>query len=251
MSILKNIRIVLVEPQHPGNIGQAARAMKTMGLERLFLVNPKNFPCQEAFYRAAHADDVVRKANVVASFQEAIADCSVVFGTSVRERILAQTLLFPRDAAEKIIRDFHQEEVAIVFGCEQSGLNNEDLERCQFHIKIPSVDEYSSLNLAAAVQVMAYEIRMASLSSLQQNRLSNQRSPLATTEDMEKFYQHLRETMIDIEFLDLRHPRKMIKRFRQIYNRAILDKEDLNLLRGMLTAVQRNVLKRQKGKDCL
>lgn len=235
MILSNRIRVVLVEPQHPGNIGQAARAMKTMGLSRLYLVNPARFPDREAFYRASRADDVVKNAVITKNLSEAVLDCGVLLGTSGRDRIMSQTKINPREAADKIVHDFKREEVALIFGCEKCGLNNEMMQQCHFQITIPSVEEYSSLNLAAAVQVIAYEIRMASLAS---TRKDSPKSLLATQQDLNGFYQHLRETMVLIQFLDIRHPRKMMERFRQIYNRALLDKEDINLLRGMLTATE-------------
>jgi len=240
VNLLNNVRIVLVNPQHPGNIGMAARAMKNMGLSQLYLVNPKDFPSKEALYRASRADDVVEAAIIKNSLKEAVSDCSLVLGTSTRERIMSQTILNPREAALKITTVFQQEKTAIVFGCETFGLVNEDLELCQFQITIPSIKRYSSLNLASAVQVICYELRMSCLEKEIQSEKISRTTPLASAAELDGFYNHLKQTMIHIDFLNPECPRKMMERFRQIFNRALLDQEDVNLLRGMLSAIEKN-----------
>lgn len=238
--LLNNVRIVLVKPQHPGNIGMAARAMKNMGLSQLYLVDPKDFPSREALYRASHADDVVEAAIVKNSLKEAISDCSLVLGTSTRERIMSQPILTSREAALKITTQFSAEKIAIIFGCETFGLVNEDLELCQFQIKIPSVERYSSLNLASAVQVICYELRMSCIEERIPTKSKQDASGLASAAELNGFYEHLKQTMINIHFLNPDRPRKMMERFHQIFNRALLDQEDINLLRGMLSTIEKD-----------
>jgi len=240
--MFKNIRIVLVNPSHPGNIGAAARAMKTMGVERLYLVNPERFPDIEAYYRASRADDVVNNAVVTSSLEEALKGSALVLGTSARDREMPQPMLNPRQAAEKVISEYGGDvEIAMVFGCEKYGLSNEDLLRCHYHIKIPSVDNYSSLNLAAAVQVITYELRMAQLSQLvapQDVKKNNKQ--LSTVDELEGLYKHIEEAMIAVGFFDPQKPRRMMSRIRQIFNRAQLDKDDVDLLRGMMKSTARS-----------
>lgn len=234
---LDKIRIVLVETSHPGNIGSAARAMKIMGLSRLVLVNPKKFPDPKANELGSRADDILEDARVVETLNEALQGCSLVIGMSVRDRIMPQTMMNPREAANKIIGEYSSHEsIALVFGRESSGLKNEELECCPFQVKIPAAGHYSSLNLAAAVQVMAYEILMAALgdSGPQEEARDD-----ASFEEMEGLYNHFEKTATAVGFLNLQNPRRMMPRIRQIFNRARLDKEDVNLLRGFLVAINK------------
>ncbi len=232
---LDKIRVILVETSHPGNIGSSARAMKIMGLENLILVNPKVFPDPKANELASHADDILENAVVVGTLDEALEGCTLVIGMSARDRIMPQTVLTPRIAAEKIVEEYEtHKNIALVFGRENSGLKNHELERCPFQVKIPAMSDYSSLNLAAAVQVIAYEIYSASLEDAIQNEGQIE---LATADEMAKLYQNIEETMAEIGFLKPNNPRRMMPRIRQIFNRARLDREDVNLFRGMMVAI--------------
>ncbi len=235
--MLERTRIVLVNTSHPGNIGSAARAMKTMGLSELYLVAPLEFPHPKALEMASGADDIVNQAIIVETLDEAIHDCSLVIGTSARSRTIPWPLVAPREAAAKIKQEAANAQTAIVFGREQSGLSNEELQRCHLHVQIPANPEYSSLNLSAAVQVIAYELRVASLdeSSLPQEEWDYR---LATADEMEKFFNHLQEVMIEIDFLKMNAPRKLMTRLRRLFLRTRPDVMEMNILRGLLSAVQ-------------
>ena len=229
-----NIRIVLINTSHPGNIGAVARAMKVMGLENLYLVEPKEFPCAEATARASGADDVLAKAVVCHSLPEALAGCRYVVGTSARSRNIAWPLLTPRESAEKLTAESESGEVALVFGREHSGMTNEELESCHELVNIPSNPEYSSLNIAAAVQVLAYEVMLADGAS----KPEQEKRDLATADEMESFYGHLETTLTELQFLDPNQPRKLMRRLRRLFNRAEPDKTEMNILRGILSAAQ-------------
>ncbi len=239
-----NIRIVLVNTSHPGNIGGVARAMKNMGLSRLYLVEPKLFPHEEARWRSASALDVLESAVVVSSLEEAIGDCQFVVGTSARERRIPWPLLDPRQCAAKLAVTSDQDQVAMLFGREDRGLTNEELQACNLHLNIPTSADYSSLNLAMAVQIVCYELRMA-VSDAPVSPEQHWDSPFSTAENMEKFYEHLEETLVDIEFLDPAAPRQLMPRLRRLYNRVRLDEMELNILRGILTETQKQVRRRQ------
>ncbi len=236
-----NIRIVLVNPSHPGNIGGAARAMKNMGLRQLVLVAPRKFPHEEAEWRAASAVDLLEQAVVVESLAEAIADCQLVIGTSARGRRIPWPVLDPRRCAEEVQASVaRDEQVALVFGREDSGLTNEELQTCNLHLHIPSHEDYPSLNLAMAVQVVSYELRMLALDGqLPQASTDEWDAPFSTMENMERFYQHLEQTLVQIEFLDPAAPRQLMARLRRLYGRVRLDEMELNILRGILTETQR------------
>ena len=238
-----NARMVLVETSHPGNIGAAARAMKVMGLHRLYLVNPRQYPSAEATARASGADDVLAQATVCASLDEALTGCSLVVGASARLRRLSVPQWDPRECAEQLTREMSVNglgsEVAVVFGREHSGLTNDELGRCHRLVHIPSNPDYSSLNLAAAVQVMAYELRMAAIAGVARPAADEQPEPLATADDMARFYRHLQQTLEQIGFLDPENPRIMMQRLRRLFNRARPSEVEMNILRGILTAAQR------------
>lgn len=235
--MLNNIRIVLIGTSHPGNIGSAARAMKTMGLSELYLVSPLKFPHPKAQEMASAATDVVEQAVVVETLEEAVADCNLVVGTSTRSRKIPWPILSPREFAEKAAQESHKNKIAVIFGREQSGLTNEELHRCHFHIQIPSNPVYSSLNLASAVQVIAYELRVASELKV----TSDWDYQLATQKEMDGFYEHLEKVLIDIDFLKATAPRQLMTRLRRLYNRAGPDEMEVNILRGMLTAIERKL----------
>lgn len=237
--MLDHIRIVLINTSHPGNIGSAARAIKTMGLSQLYLVEPKDFPHPKANEMASGAVDILENAVVTTCLDEAIADCTLVIGTSARNRAIPWPLLSPRQMAEKLVGEPAQGDIAILFGREQSGLTNEELQRCNFHIQIPANPEYSSLNLAAAVQVVAYEIR-ASMTA-DDKILEEWDYRLANADEMEKLFTHLQNVLIEIDFLKLNAPRKLMTRLRRLFFRARPDIMEMNILRGFLTAVQHSL----------
>lgn len=239
--MLDRTRIVLINTSHPGNIGSVARAMKTMGLEELYLVSPQQFPHDKATEMASGATDVLEKATVVETLDEAIADCTLVVGTSARMRSIPWPLFTPREMAEKVKQEPDNSQTAILFGRESTGLLNEELQRCHFHIHIPANPVYSSLNIAAAVQVLAYELRMASLET---NLFADSWDyRLANADEMEKFFQHLEQVLVEIDFLKLSTPRKLMTRFRRLFLRTRPDVMEMNMLRGMLTSVQETIKK--------
>ncbi len=234
--MLERTRIVLVNTSHPGNIGGAARAMKTMGLEELYLVAPEEFPHPKAVEMASSAGDILDNAVVVTHLDEAIADCTLVIGASARSRTIPWPLVTPRQLAEQIRAEAPDSVTAILFGREQSGLSNEELQRCHVHVQIPANPAYSSLNIAQAVQVIAYELRIASLNELSVNEEWDYR--LATADEMEKFFNHLQEVLVEIDFLKMNAPRKLMTRLRRLFFRTRPDVMEMNILRGMLTAIQ-------------
>nr|MBO2489370.1 tRNA (cytosine(32)/uridine(32)-2'-O)-methyltransferase TrmJ [Gammaproteobacteria bacterium] len=229
-------RIVLVDTQHPGNIGASARAMKNMGLRELYLVRPKCFPDPDAFARASGADDILERARICHTLDEAIAECGLVVGTSARQRHLPWQIVEPRECAARIAQEIQTGHVAIVFGSERYGLTNEELTRCNMLVTIPTSAEYSSLNLAMAVQVIAYEIWLATRPGAPQPPPRD--VPLATAEEMTRFYAHLEEVLELIEFRDRTGRGHLMTRIRRLFNRANLDQNEVNILRGILTAVQ-------------
>ncbi len=230
-----SIRIVLVGTTHPGNIGAVARAMKNMGLSDLRLVRPKYFPHEEATARASGASDILDKAAVTATLAEALTDCVYVAGASARSRTINWPCMGPRDCAERMMLESRQGPVACVFGPEKTGLHNEDLDLCHTLLTIPTDPGFSSLNLAMAVQVIAYELRVASL--LDEGPSFDVEAPPASSDEMEHFYTHLEQVLRDIEFLDPDNPRHLMRRMRRLFIRARPDKNEINILRGILSAV--------------
>lgn len=239
----RQIRIVLVGTSHPGNIGAAARAMKTMCLDQLVLVNPVAFPHAEASARAAGAADVLEQARVVPSLDAALAGCVLVAGTSARRRGLAPPGLSPRDCIRELIAVSPDDDVAIVFGRERTGLTNLELDRCHCLAQIPSNPSYGSLNLAAAVQVMAYECLLAREGV---HPVARRARGHATTGEMEGLFAHLESAARDSGFLDPDSPRQLMRRFRHLFSRARLDAGDVNMLRGLLNALQ--ALRQTRGR---
>lgn len=237
---LDHIRIVLVNTSHPGNIGGAARAMKNMGLSKLVLVAPKEFPSAKAVWRAANALDVLDTIQVVDTLEEAVADCGLVIGTSARERRIPWPLFTPRECADRSWAESVQHDVAIVFGREDRGLTNEELHQCNYHLHIPANPDYSALNLSAAVQVVCYEMRVAMLTAQEGKapHFDDWDMPPASHKDVEYYYAHLEETLAKLGFLDPENPRQTMTRLRRLYSRIRLDKMELSILRGMLTATQ-------------
>jgi tRNA (cytidine32/uridine32-2'-O)-methyltransferase len=243
---LTKVKIVLVNTSHPGNIGAAARAMRNMGLQRLTLVEPLEFPSGVAVGRAASALGVLEGAEVVSDLKQAIADCSLVIGTSARSRSIPWPMLTPEQSAETVVKEARQAEVAIVFGREDSGLNNEELQQCHFHVQIPADSDYSSLNLAAAVMVLSYEIRKAALkladhSDREEYEYWDQAK--ATADQVEHFYDHLERVMVAINFHDPDNPRQLMQRMRRLFGRIRIDVMEMNILRGILTNIELNIRK--------
>jgi TrmH family RNA methyltransferase len=231
-----SIRIVLTGIAHPGNIGSAARAMKTMGLERLSLVAPQRFPATEATVMAAGADDVLDAARIHADVRSAVADCGLVIGTTVRARHLSWRTLEPREAAREIVAAAATSEVAVLFGAERSGLTNEELDLCQRLVTIPTGATYASLNVAMAVQVMSYEILLAGRDLPAAAAAAG--IPLASATEMERFYAHLEAVLEEIDFRDRTGEGHLMARLRRLFSRTVLDQNEVNILRGILTAVQ-------------
>ncbi len=237
---LNNIQIVLVETTHPGNIGGAARAMKNMGLQNLCLVAPKSYPDPKAVWRAASANDVLEHAKVVESLDDAIADCHFVVGTSARQRRIPWPVLDSRGSAAAISQLPENERIAILFGREDRGLTNEQLVLCNLHLQIPTSQDYSSLNIAMAVQIICYDLLIQSRKSEEiTHRESDWDSPFSTQVDMKRFYIHLEETLSDIGFLEPAAPRQLMPRLKRLFNRVRLDEMELNILRGILSESQK------------
>lgn len=244
---LDHIRVVLVEPRHPGNIGAAARALRTMGLSRLWLVAPARFPDPQAEWRAAGGVDVLRSTQVVATVDEAISDCSLVIGTSTRQRRIPWPVLSAPDAAAQIVAAPSARPIAILFGREASGLQNDELQRCHFHLQIDADPTYSSLNLAMAVQVVAYEIHRAALAAPSTGAAWD-RLP-ATVKEIEALLDHLETLLVEVEFLDPANPGQTMTRFRRLLARIHPDDTEVKMLRGVLTEIQRKLRRLRAGSD--
>lgn len=250
---LPNVRIVMMYTTHPGNIGAVARAMKNMAMWSLVLVAPKCYPDPEAVFRASNAIDVLDKAIVVETFEEAIADCGLVIGTSSRERAIPWPLLNPRDCAEKAYAEAGKHPVAIVFGREDRGLTNEELQRCDLHVHIPTNPLYPSLNVAMAVQLLCYEVRMAYLQAINSDDLSadpmqDWDAPLANAADVERFMEHLEITLTEMGVIKPRAPKQLMTRLRRLFTRARMDELEVSLMRGVLTSAQ-NWVKKGRASD--
>ncbi len=237
-SPLDNIRIVLSHTSHAGNIGAAARAMKTMGLKSLYLVNPRSFPDTEADVRAVSARDLLSQAKVCSSLDEALCDTVLAAALTARSREFPHNLHNARNGAEILLEHARQYPVALVFGAETAGLTSIEVSKCQLHIVIPANPDYSSLNLASAVQVMAYELRMAMSDTAPSAKCLD--LP-ATLNEIEWFYQHLETVMTRIDFFDLRQPKRLMQRIRRLFSRARLEKEEIQILRGILTAMEKKL----------
>lgn len=235
---LPNIRIVLVNTSHPGNIGAVARAMKNMCLSKLVLVEPKIFPSAEATARASGADDVLASTKVVGSLVDALAGCQLVVGASARLRSIEWPQVNPSDCAQLLFSEGGNTDVAVVFGREHAGLTNTELDLCHYLVNIPANPEYSSLNLAAAVQVVAYEILVASQRELTSGA---EQQDVVTVEKMDAYYQRLGQLINHCNFVDVngspRHHARILRRLRRLYNRARPTNEELNILHGILSAI--------------
>ncbi len=233
---LDHVRIVLSRTSHPGNIGAAARAMKTMGLSRLYLVRPEAFPDPIAEARASGASDVLDRARVVDSLEEALAGTVLAAAMTARRRELATPAKWAREAAGEVVALARDAEVALVFGNETSGLSNDELGLCHLPVMVPANPAYSSLNLGAAVQLMCYELRVAALDPGAAPFLAGQP---ASFEEVEGFYGHLERLMVEREFLDPDNPRKLMARIRRLFGRVRLEREEVGILRGLLSALEK------------
>ncbi|MBU2979169.1 tRNA (cytosine(32)/uridine(32)-2'-O)-methyltransferase TrmJ [Alteromonas sp. C1M14] len=236
--MLDNIKIVLVNTSHTGNIGSAARAMKTMGLSQLYLVDPVKAPDGHSSALAAGAGDVLANAKTVDTLQEAVADCGLVIGTSARSRTHSWPMLEPRGCGRKLISEVQNYPVALVFGRENNGLTNEELQQCHFHVCIPANPDYSSLNLAAAVQTLCYEVRMA---FLEQKDMPESEESYPLNDDLERFYTHLESTLTGTGFIVKNHPGMVMTKLRRLFNRARPESQELNILRGILSSIDKAI----------
>ncbi|MDQ1362839.1 MAG: tRNA (cytidine32/uridine32-2-O)-methyltransferase [Pseudomonadota bacterium] len=249
--MLPNIRIVLVKTTHPGNIGATARAMKNMGLNRLYLVAPTDFPSFEASQRASSAGDVLEQAVVVDSLQQALHGCAFVAGTTARLRNVTWPQLDARTGGERIFAESRQHEVALVFGSERTGLLNDEMELCQYLVNIPTSEEYASLNLAQAVQVMCYEILMASRAGMPAMKAEPkyELDRLASTEQLDGLYAHIFAAMQQFDFFGTRNHEQVMRRLRCLFGRARVSVRELQILRGMIKVAQgKRAPPRQKPK---
>ncbi len=236
--MLSNVRIVLVSTSHPGNIGSAARAMKTMGLSQLVLAEPRVQPDGQSIALAAGASDLLKNLVVTDDLASAVADCALVIGTSARSRTLSWPMLDAREAGVKMATEARQGPVALVFGRENHGLTNDELQMCHYHVCIPANPEYSSLNLAQAVQLLSYETRMAHL-ALEGAAESEPEEAYPTQGQMEGFYQHLEQTLSHTGFIIKAHPGQVMNKLRRLFNRARPEQTELAILRGVLTSVDK------------
>ena len=250
--MLDKIRIVLVNTSHPGNIGAAARAMKNMGLSQLVLVDPKEFPSYEAYSRAASADDILGDARVVATLDEALAGCVWAAGTSARMRTVQWPLLEPRACASRAVEACTDGDAAIVFGRERTGLSNEELEKCNALVNIPSNPDYSSLNVAAAVQVLCYELRLAArdiadeLHTTAEVSRKHKDDVPASIDQLDGMYQHMHQALQDIQFFGTSNPDVIMRRLKGLFNRAQTTRREVAILRGIFSAAQGRKATRQK-----
>lgn len=234
--IAVDVRVVLVGTQHPGNIGAVARAMKNMALHELVLVQPREFPHPEAVARASGADDVLASARVVRSVDEAVADCGLVAATTARERDQNFRVLDVREGVRRVVEHGTSARAALVFGAERMGLTNEELAAAHFLIRIPANPEYTSLNLSMAVQLVTYELYRARGAAV---RPSAGITPLASADDMRKFYAHLEEVLAEVDFRDRTESgTHLMTRIRRLFQRAEPDRNEVNILRGILAAIQ-------------
>ncbi|WP_227593055.1 RNA methyltransferase [Kangiella spongicola] len=252
---LDQIKIVLCQTSHPGNIGAAARAMKTMGLKHLVLVNPKQFPSEEAVARSSGATDVLEQATIASSLEEAVADCRLVIGTSSRNRALPWPLIEPREISTIIEKEPTAMPMAIVFGRESTGLHNEELQLCHYHVNIPANPEYMSLNLAAAVQVICYECRLLALAHDETESDANHANDelvsgenKATVQQTEGLYRHFESVMTETGFFDPKEPKLLPARLHRLFAKAQLTEAEVNILRGFLASMTKHI-KYQSNKQ--
>ncbi|WP_144393253.1 RNA methyltransferase [Pleionea sediminis] len=248
--MLNDIEFVLSHTTHPGNIGAAARALKTMGLSKLKLVNPKQFPSAEATRRASRADDILANAKVYNSIEDAVAENRIIVGTSARSRTLPWPMIEPRELGRKIAAEPERRPVAILFGTENSGLTNEELSLCHYHVYIPTNPEYSSLNVASAIQLIAYELRLAALDNkdiiMPEPECDDPGELPATGEQVEQMFEHLQQVMEHTEFFNPLKPNKIRMRIRRLFNKSDLTDSEIRLMRGFLASIKKYVPQREE-----
>ncbi len=237
--MLDNVRIILIGTSHPGNIGSAARAMKTMGLSNLVLVDPECTVDGKSKALSAGAGDVLENRQVFATLDEAVADCGLVIGASARPRTLDWPMLDPREMGEKVCIEGQKYPVALVFGRENSGLTNDELQKCHFHVFIPANPDYSSLNLAMAVQTLSYEIRMAFLAA---TAYPEQQEEYPLSEELEGMFNHLEQTLTDTRFIVPAHPGLVMTKLRRFFNRARPEVKELRMWRGIFSSIQKSLV---------
>jgi len=243
---LKKVRIVMIQTSHTGNMGAAARAMKVMGLSELFLVKPKSLPDEQSIAMSSNANDILENATIVETLDEAITGCQLVVGTSARhERTLSWDIQDSRASGELIAKHLSTQKnakTAILFGRESSGLTNEELAVCQHLVHIPTNTDYSSLNVASAVQILSYECRLALLDLKDKtvNITEKNDDELVSADDLENYFEHLKQVMIEVNFLDPENPRYLLPRLRRLYSRSGITRSEMNILRGMLAAIQKH-----------
>ena len=234
---LDRIRIVLVNTTHPGNIGGAARAMANMGVNHLYLVGPQRFPSIEATVRAAGADHLLERAIVCESLDDAVADCGLVIGTTARQRSVGWVELSPEAVMAKVRERILTDQIAFVFGREASGLTNSELERCQYHVRIPVEEGFPSINLAAAVMIIVYELKKTFELHTHEPELASDQEQLATSSEVQGFYRHLEDILIETGFLKT-PSQKLLRKVKRIFSRTPLREDEVNILRGILTSIQ-------------
>ncbi|AKB04211.1 tRNA (cytosine(32)/uridine(32)-2'-O)-methyltransferase TrmJ [Vibrio cholerae] len=243
--MLERVKVVLVGTTHSGNIGSAARAMKVMGLSQMVLVDPQCQVDAQAIALAAGASEIALNAQIYPTLEAAVADCGLVVGTSARSRTLEWPMLEPRECGEKLISEANQHIVAMVFGRERTGLTNEELQLCHYHVCVPANPEYSSLNLAMAVQLLSYEVRMAYLALQQSSQSSTLQEEYPRHQELERFYAHLEQVIMQTEFISAQQPGQVMNKLRRMFTRARPEAQEINILRGILTSVQKSISRKE------
>jgi tRNA (cytidine32/uridine32-2'-O)-methyltransferase len=239
--MLENVKVVLVGTSHSGNIGSAARAMKVMGLSQMVLVDPQCTVDGQAVALSAGASDIALNAKIVSTLEEAVADCALVVGSSARSRTLEWPMMDSRECGQKVAAESRQHKTAMVFGRERTGLTNDELQLCHYHVAIPANPEYSSLNLAMAVQTLSYEVRMAHLDFEQSQYAESEPESYPRHQELEMFYEHLEKVLLRTEFIEQDKPNQVMNKMRRLYNRARPETQELNILRGILTSVEKQL----------
>ncbi|MGT3786130.1 tRNA (cytosine(32)/uridine(32)-2'-O)-methyltransferase TrmJ [Vibrio cholerae] len=243
--MLERVKVVLVGTTHSGNIGSAARAMKVMGLSQMVLVDPQCQVDAQAIALAAGASEIALNAQIYPTLEAAVADCGLVVGTSARSRTLEWPMLEPRECGEKLISEANQHSVAMVFGRERTGLTNDELQLCYYHVCVPPNPEYSSLNLAMAVQLLSYEVRMAYLALQQSSQSSTLQEEYPRHQELERFYAHLEQVIMQTEFISAQQPGQVMNKLRRMFTRARPEAQEINILRGILTSVQKSISRKE------
>ncbi len=243
--MLERVKVVLVGTTHSGNIGSAARAMKVMGLSQMVLVDPQCQVDAQAIALAAGASEIALNAQIYPTLEAAVADCGLVVGTSARSRTLEWPMLEPRECGEKLISEANQHSVAMVFDRERTGLTNDELQLCHYHVCVPANPEYSSLNLAMAVQLLSYEVRMAYLALQQSSQSSTLQEEYPRHQELERFYAHLEQVIMQTEFISAQQPGQVMNKLRRMFTRARPEAQEINILRGILTSVQKSISRKE------